>query len=348
MTATAVDERSPTPGPRWAPSAPPTVFPLTERRRVVLADDPCEAGFSGADPEYAGIYLHARYFDPKLGVFLSPDPIGVAGGMNLYGYAFGNPVNGTDRSGLLLDAGCWLWQRTVAWGGGREWFEYECVASSGGWGSGTSGSGTSGDGREYGGTPPGQPAGQPEKDKDKDKDKNKDDDTGDETTCASPHSTDESSFLVQFVDASAGFGDALLFGFGDELRDLGTDVGVLPAAGVDTSSAAYEGGSWTGVVASFATGVVGGLKAAGTRAAGLEFSHWIPARLGGPRTILNGNYVTPLRHAMHDPYRYLKGMSKADKLSPFLQQADRMPRVYAGAVAGATAATAGRRGTQCK
>jgi RHS repeat-associated protein len=66
-------------------------------------NDPCESGFSGADPGYAGIYLHARYFDPKLGTFLSPDPIGVEGGTNLYAYVLGNPVNGTDRSGLLKD-----------------------------------------------------------------------------------------------------------------------------------------------------------------------------------------------------------------------------------------------------
>ena len=33
-------------------------------------------------------------------MFLSPDPIGVAGGMNQYGYGLGDPVNSTDRSGL--------------------------------------------------------------------------------------------------------------------------------------------------------------------------------------------------------------------------------------------------------
>jgi RHS repeat-associated protein len=52
------------------------------------------------DPETGLTYLHARYFDPQLGVFLSPDPIGVEGGLNLYSYAFGNPLNLTDRSGL--------------------------------------------------------------------------------------------------------------------------------------------------------------------------------------------------------------------------------------------------------
>lgn len=52
------------------------------------------------DPETGLTYLHARYSDPKLGIFLSPDPIGVAGGMNLYGYGLGNPLRWTDRSGL--------------------------------------------------------------------------------------------------------------------------------------------------------------------------------------------------------------------------------------------------------
>lgn len=66
----------------------------------VLAAHPCAAGFSGAHPEYAGTYLHARSFDPHLGTFLTPDPIGVTGGMNLYGYGYGNPVNRVDRSGL--------------------------------------------------------------------------------------------------------------------------------------------------------------------------------------------------------------------------------------------------------
>jgi RHS repeat-associated protein len=103
VTATAVDERSNLPGPTWPPSALAISLPLTERRLVVLADDPCEAGLPASDPEYAGIYLHARYFDPKLGIFLSPDPLnptlpGV--GKNRYSYGFGNPTNNTDRSGF--------------------------------------------------------------------------------------------------------------------------------------------------------------------------------------------------------------------------------------------------------
>jgi RHS repeat-associated protein len=45
-------------------------------------------------------YLRARYYDPQLGRFLSEDPIGIAGGVNLYEYAGDDPVNASDASGL--------------------------------------------------------------------------------------------------------------------------------------------------------------------------------------------------------------------------------------------------------
>jgi uncharacterized protein RhaS with RHS repeats len=40
--------------------------------------------------------------DPATGRFLQTDPIGMAGGMNLYAYAGGDPVNRTDPSGLQM------------------------------------------------------------------------------------------------------------------------------------------------------------------------------------------------------------------------------------------------------
>ena len=55
------------------------------------------------DGESGLTYLHARYFDPKLGTFLSADPIGVEGGFSQYAYATGDPVNSTDPSGLVAD-----------------------------------------------------------------------------------------------------------------------------------------------------------------------------------------------------------------------------------------------------
>jgi RHS repeat-associated protein len=56
------------------------------------------------DAETGLTYLHARYFDPQLGVFLSPDPIGVEGGLSQYAYALGNPTAMTDRSGLYASS----------------------------------------------------------------------------------------------------------------------------------------------------------------------------------------------------------------------------------------------------
>jgi len=55
------------------------------------------------DPENGLTYLHARFYDPATGLFASPDPIGPQGGLNEYGYSFGNPINGSDRSGLVGD-----------------------------------------------------------------------------------------------------------------------------------------------------------------------------------------------------------------------------------------------------
>ena len=46
------------------------------------------------------LYIRRRWYDPQLGRFLSPDPIGFAGGLNQYGYVGGNPINNTDPSGL--------------------------------------------------------------------------------------------------------------------------------------------------------------------------------------------------------------------------------------------------------
>jgi len=52
------------------------------------------------DSETGLTYLHARYYDPSLGTFISPDPIGAAGGLNEYGYSFGDPINNVDVTGL--------------------------------------------------------------------------------------------------------------------------------------------------------------------------------------------------------------------------------------------------------
>jgi RHS repeat-associated protein len=65
------------------------------------------AGDSGYQSEFAAAaeqgtglqYLEQRYYDPAIGRFLSPDPISFLGGLNLYGYAYNDPVMNLDPSG---------------------------------------------------------------------------------------------------------------------------------------------------------------------------------------------------------------------------------------------------------
>ncbi len=45
-------------------------------------------------------YRRSRYYDPTSGRFTQEDPIGLAGGLNLYGFANGDPVNFSDPFGL--------------------------------------------------------------------------------------------------------------------------------------------------------------------------------------------------------------------------------------------------------
>jgi RHS repeat-associated protein len=53
------------------------------------------------DEESGLHYNYHRYYDPKLGRYLTPDPIGLAGGINLFAYAGNDPVNATDPFGLF-------------------------------------------------------------------------------------------------------------------------------------------------------------------------------------------------------------------------------------------------------
>ena len=90
-------------------------------------------------------------------------------------------------------------------------------------------------------------------------------------------------------------------------------------------------GEYFGIGASFLGGGAAGWKSAGTKAQGLEFSHWVPNRFvngalnpqNGTETFRksyldndfgkwlaksgnkwNGNYVSKETHALSDPFRY--------------------------------------------
>jgi len=58
--------------------------------------------YTGRENEGNGIYfLRARYYSSLLGRFISEDPLGFeGGGFNFYAYAFDNPLNWVDPSGL--------------------------------------------------------------------------------------------------------------------------------------------------------------------------------------------------------------------------------------------------------
>lgn len=50
------------------------------------------------------VYMGARYYDPNLGRFISPDPKGHASSLSLYDYANGDPVNGLDPDGRCAES----------------------------------------------------------------------------------------------------------------------------------------------------------------------------------------------------------------------------------------------------
>jgi RHS repeat-associated protein len=70
-------------------------------------------GLWGVQTDSNALYFHrARYYHPELRRWLNADPIGLAGGLNLYGYVGNNPIGFVDPLGLFLgtplSAGEWF------------------------------------------------------------------------------------------------------------------------------------------------------------------------------------------------------------------------------------------------
>jgi len=95
------------------------------------------------DDETRLYYYRARYYDPQLGRFISEDPIGLAGGPNVYAYVGNNPINNTDPSGLEAECTDW-YVVTIDFNTGRvvgERYVYTTCSPSAG-GSSSSGAGS--------------------------------------------------------------------------------------------------------------------------------------------------------------------------------------------------------------
>ena len=70
------------------------------------------------------LYRRNRYYDPNTGQFTQEDPIGIAGGLNLYGFADGDPLTYSDPFGLCPE--------DVGGDGETERFD-DCPEGSSGW-----------------------------------------------------------------------------------------------------------------------------------------------------------------------------------------------------------------------
>lgn len=89
------------------------------------------------------LYMRARYYMPSLGRFINKDPIGLAGGMNMYAYVGNNPLSLIDPLGLgpgfcrLEDRDVWMQDDSIesfAW-----WEDPGFLLLTGGIGSGPRG-----------------------------------------------------------------------------------------------------------------------------------------------------------------------------------------------------------------
>jgi RHS repeat-associated protein len=70
---------------------------------VISGNNPADFGFTG---HYTGVgptLAPFRLYNAQLGRWISRDPIGEQGGMNLYGYVGNDPVNAVDPTGFFLE-----------------------------------------------------------------------------------------------------------------------------------------------------------------------------------------------------------------------------------------------------
>ncbi|MFZ6736047.1 RHS repeat-associated core domain-containing protein [Undibacterium sp. Ji42W] len=75
--------------------------PYGNTRTDAVVNNPFQ--YTGRENDGNGLYYYrARYYSPATHRFIAEDPIGLAGGINGYGYVGGNPISFTDPSGLCI------------------------------------------------------------------------------------------------------------------------------------------------------------------------------------------------------------------------------------------------------
>jgi RHS repeat-associated protein len=92
-----------------------------------------------SDPALGLDYLEQRYYEPATGRFISPDPIGFAGGLNLFAYCDNDPVNVVDPEGLYG-----IWVGGVHLGDDHPWLVFDAPGVRTGLGTGLAAVGSAG------------------------------------------------------------------------------------------------------------------------------------------------------------------------------------------------------------
>jgi RHS repeat-associated protein len=68
---------------------------------VISGNNPADFGFTGYYTGVGPTLAPFRLYNAQLGRWISRDPIGEAGGINLYGYVGNSPINSLDPLGLI-------------------------------------------------------------------------------------------------------------------------------------------------------------------------------------------------------------------------------------------------------
>lgn len=88
-----------------------------------MLDNPWNFSGKRYDVETGLIYFGARFYDPSLGRWMTPDPAGFIDGPNRFAYVNNNPVNGIDPHGLFSLSGFWNSVTSLFWQGANAFMD---------------------------------------------------------------------------------------------------------------------------------------------------------------------------------------------------------------------------------